>query len=111
MLITFNIGATALAVFDPKEITFESKSISSSLQPDINIGISSKFSGVDAINTFFAPLDICISDSFKFWGFPVAKITMSVFSEFQSDSSAFFQLLNTVFLLFTRMLSSITFIS
>ena len=55
------IGAHALAVFDPKEITDFVKSMSSSFAPGTNISMSSFSFGVDAIIIFLAPfLNVCL---------------------------------------------------
>ena len=52
------MGPTAFAVFEPKEIMSDSKLIDSSLHPETSNGIFEKSTGVEAINTFFAPLEI-----------------------------------------------------
>ena len=56
--ITLRMGPTAFAVFEPKEIMSDSKLIDSSLHPETSNGIFEKSTGVEAINTFFAPLEI-----------------------------------------------------
>ena len=95
------IGATALAVLEPKENALEFKSIFSSFAPGTYICISSKFSGVEATITFLQPFDKCLSTSSLVFGLPVARTTMSVFSSSQFASSPFFQELNKISLSFT----------
>ena len=52
-----SIGATAFAVFEPRENALEFKSISSSFATGTYICMSSKFSGVEATITFLQPFD------------------------------------------------------
>ena len=96
-----SIGATAFAVFEPRENALEFKSISSSFAPGTYICMSSKFSGVEATITFLQPFDKCFSTSSLVLGLPVARTTMSVFSSSQFDSSPFFHELNEISLPFT----------
>ena len=109
--ISLMIGADALAVFDPREIIDLEKSISSSFAPGTNISISSLSFGVEAIIIFLAPFSKCFWASSEPCCLPVAKTTISVSIDSQLESSASFQLLKVVSLLFTEIPFSVLLIS